>query len=417
VLWPLGLAVALSLFGDLTLYAVLVTQLDVVGLSLAAVGIMLGVNRLIRIPGNPVGGLLLDRWGRRRLFMVGMLLGVLTTAGYALLRGFWPFLVARLAWGVAWTLINVGGMTMVLDVSTPANRGRLLGIYNTWILAGLAAGPLVGGFLVDAYGFRPAMLACATITGVGLLIALLALPETNRRGPRTRPAVRSAEPWHRRLGDFWGRRMGVLLRGSQGLVTASALFGVILFAGDGVVLSTLSLLLQRRFGDQVTASAVTMGVASAGGLLLGLRSVLAGMAGPLAGHWSDTRINRWSVIVVSLLVGAAGFGLLAYANTLALMVLGVALSAVSSGAALATLAALVGDLAPAGRQGVVMGAFATAGDVGSTAGPFLAFGLIAVADPSTSSDQALRWVYLLCAVLFLAGLGLIWRGARAAESV
>jgi len=42
---PLGLAVCLSLFGDLILYVVLITQLDVVGLSLAAVGVMLSVNR------------------------------------------------------------------------------------------------------------------------------------------------------------------------------------------------------------------------------------------------------------------------------------------------------------------------------------------------------------------------------------
>jgi len=39
ILTPLGLAVCLSLFGDLTLYTVLVTQLDQVGLSLAAVGV------------------------------------------------------------------------------------------------------------------------------------------------------------------------------------------------------------------------------------------------------------------------------------------------------------------------------------------------------------------------------------------
>lgn len=54
----LGLAVCLSLFGDLTLYAVLVTQLETTGLALGAVGIMLGINRLIRIPGNLLGGLL-----------------------------------------------------------------------------------------------------------------------------------------------------------------------------------------------------------------------------------------------------------------------------------------------------------------------------------------------------------------------
>lgn len=81
--------------------------------------------------------------------------------------------------------------------------------------------------------------------------------------------------------------------------------------------------------------------------------------------------------------------------------LGVALGAVSGGAALATLAACVGDLAPPGRQGVVMGAYATAGDVGSMAGPFLAFALLSVVE--------LRWVYLLCTFTFLVGLWLIWR--------
>ncbi|MCU0502628.1 MAG: MFS transporter, partial [Anaerolineae bacterium] len=82
VVIPLGLAVCLSLLGDLTLYAVLVTQLDVLGLSLAAVGVLLSVNRLVRIPGNLVAGILFDRWGRRPLFLVGMTLGVLSTASY-----------------------------------------------------------------------------------------------------------------------------------------------------------------------------------------------------------------------------------------------------------------------------------------------------------------------------------------------
>ena len=178
VLFPLGLAVCLSLYGDLTLYAVLVTQLDVVGLTLASVGIMLSVNRLVRIPGNPLGGLLVDRFGRRPLFLLGMLLGALTTASYGLLRGFWPFLAARALWGVAWIFIHVSGMSMVLDISTPATRGRLTGVYTTWQQIGFALGPLLGGLLVDAAGFRPAMLVGAGLTAVGLLVAALALPET-----------------------------------------------------------------------------------------------------------------------------------------------------------------------------------------------------------------------------------------------
>jgi MFS family permease len=78
---------------------------------------------------------------------------------------------------------------------------------------------------------------------------------------------------------------------------------------------------------------------------------------------------------------------------------------VSAGAILASRAALVGDLTPPGREGAVMGFYAGAGDVGSTAGPFLAFALVAAVD--------LRWVYASCAATFLAGLGLIASMRRA----
>lgn len=52
LLLPLGTSLALSLTGDSTLYGVLPNQTAVVGISLAAVGAMLGANRLIRIPGK-----------------------------------------------------------------------------------------------------------------------------------------------------------------------------------------------------------------------------------------------------------------------------------------------------------------------------------------------------------------------------
>jgi MFS family permease len=404
ILTPLGLAVCFSLFGDLTLYTVLVTQLDEVGLSLAAVGVMLGVNRLIRIPGNPLTGVLLDRWGRRRLFVFGMLLGVLSTASYGLMRGFWPFLAGRLTWGIAWTCINVGGMTMVLDISTRSNRGRLTGIYNTWLQAGFALAPLVGGFLVDTISFRPAMLVCAGLTAIGLAVAVVALPETAQlagRDTQREPRPALGLNLRRRLDNISWRRIRRLLRDNRNLVTVSLLLLITLFAGEGVTLSTTSLLLQQRFGPNVVLGRLALGVATAGGILLALRSLLAGAVGPLAGHLSDAYTGRWPVIVGSLAIGMVGFGLLAFAASPATIVLGVILGAVSGGAALATLAAQMGDLTPTGREGVVMGAYATVGDVGSMAGPFLAFAMLSVVD--------LQWVYLLCTFSFLAGLGLIWR--------
>jgi len=401
VLLPLGLAVCLSLFGDLTLYVVLVTQREVVGLSLAAVGVMLGVNRLIRIPANPLAGSLLDRWGRRQLFVLGMLLGVLSTASYALVHSFWPFLASRLAWGLAWTLINVGGMAMVLDISTRSNRGELTGFYNTWLQAGFVLGPLTGGLLVSRFGFRPAMLACAGLAAIGLIVVVAALPETAAWANRAREVPpRPRLGLGRRLAQAW-HEASRLLRADPRMATILALFAIVLFSGEGVILSTASLLLQQRLGQALALNGMLLEVTAASGILLGLRAVLASLSGPLAGHLSDARLGRWAVTAGSLLLGILGFGLLFFAHSLELAVLGILVGAISGGAALAVLAAYMGDLTPPGRQGLAMGAYATAGDAGSMVGPFLAFALAAWAD--------LRWVYLLCTITFVIGLGLLWR--------
>jgi MFS family permease len=86
----------------------------------------------------------------------------------------------------------------------------------------------------------------------------------------------------------------------------------------------------------------------------------------------------------------------------------VALVALGSGALIATLAAVVGDLAAGSRQGMIMGVLATAGDAGSAAGPLLAYGLAVAMD--------LRWVYLLCAGTLALGLASVAAWGREARA-
>ena len=149
VLFPLGLGTALSLMGDATLYTVLPTHTSEVGIALGSVGIILGVNRAVRVFLNSPAGLAYDRWPRRRLFVPALFIGALSTMVYAATHGFWPLLVGRLLWGLAWSGIWVGGATIILDVTTDQDRGRWTGLYQTWFFLGAALGAFAGGLLTE----------------------------------------------------------------------------------------------------------------------------------------------------------------------------------------------------------------------------------------------------------------------------
>jgi MFS family permease len=179
-------------------------------------------------------------------------------------------------------------------------------------------------------------------------------------------------------------------------LAAAYVYLLTLFTGSGVLMSTISLYLGQRFGDDVSFGGLTLGVASLGGLTLALRSSLSMLAGPAAGYLSDRRGERWTAVLGGVLLGAVGFLVLALGAGVGGIVGGVALVAFGGGALTTALPALVGDATADGRQGRAIGALTMAGDVGSAAGPLLAYALLSVVD--------LRWVYLLCAVAFLSGL-------------
>jgi MFS family permease len=130
--------------------------------------------------------------------------------------------------------------------------------------------------------------------------------------------------------------------------------------------------------------------------MLALRSALGIVAGPVAGIVSDRLGNRWPIVRGGLLLGAAGFVVLALLASVGAVPAGVALISLSAGALAATVTALVGDLAKGQHQSLTMGGLATAGDIGSALGPVFGFSLAVALD--------LRWVYLACAVALGSGL-------------
>jgi len=373
VLLPLGIASALSLLGDSMLYTALPSHTAAAGITVGTVGVILSVNRLVRIFINSPVGSAYDRFGRRRPFVVAMILAVFSTFCYAVVEGFWSLLASRIVWGIAWAFILVGGYSMVLDITTKADRGRTSGVYQAALRMGGLVGTLCGGFLTDTVGYRPGLLICTASTS------------------EDSSAISPCQPKHKGIG--WQRLDRRLLVAGYVSFAAS-------FAGRGVLRSTLGLLLKQRFGMSVQMGPFLLGIASLTGLLLAGNSLLLAASSPLAGSLSDRIGDRWLVILLGLLINAGGFLILAEGQGGGAILLGILITALGSGMVIAALMAAVGDLAPSGRGGLVMGGFATANDLGGTAGPLVGYAL--------GIGWGLEWAYLLCVLLFLSAGGVAW---------
>jgi MFS family permease len=392
VLFPLGLGTALSLMGDATLYTVLPTHASEAGIALIQVGVILSANRIVRLFLNGPMGLAYDRSRRRRLFIVAIFVGALSTALYAATYGFWPLLVGRLLWGLAWSGIWVGGTTIILDVTTDDDRGRWTGFYQTWFFLGAAFGAFAGGLLTDQLGYHTAMWIGAAVTAFGGMFALLALPETRSAQPEITPASlpNPALDWYRK----------------PGLWVVAVLQGINRFVFSGVLAATMALLVQ----DQFTAAGLTVGtdlvigVATLTGMLMAGRTVLSMLSAPLSGNLSDRLGSRWGVTTIGMATGAVSMLLLSRSSPASIL-LGVALGAVVAGSIQALVTAQTGDLVEQGQRGRAIGMLHTAGDLGSAAGPLFAYGLLVWI--------GLSGVFVLSAGLFAVGAVLaLWYSSR-----
>lgn len=382
VLFPLGLGTALSLMGDATLYTVLPTHTADAGITLAAVGVMLGVNRAIRLFLNGPAGLAYDRWPKRRLFIPALFIGALSTALYAVVRGFWPLLIARMLWGLAWSGIWVGGAAMILDVTGAADRGRWTGLYQTWFFLGSALGSLSGGALTDAVGYTTTMWIGAALTALGGVVAWLRLPETRAERPSgDRLALHSPEeasqPRLRANGDLW---------------FAAALQGVNRFVISGMLSATMGLLVQDRLRD----AGVAVGVATLTGVLMAGQTLFSMLAAPYSGILSDRLGSRQRVVALGLASGVAGMALLAWGAPAAIIA-GALLVAAAKGSVQSMATTLTGDVVSPAQRGRAIGLLHTAGDFGSAVGPSVAYALLPLV--------ALRGIYWICAAVFALTLG------------
>jgi MFS family permease len=160
------------------------------GLSLVQVGWLVALYPAVWGFGQLFTGALSDRWGRKPLIVLGMLVqaaGLTLTAGS---KGVETWALAAVLLGAGTAMVYPVLLAVVGDVAHPAWRGRAIGSYRLWRDAGFAMGALLSGVLADGFGVRAAVWAVAGLTATSGALAAVRMYETLPEAPgrqRRRP--------------------------------------------------------------------------------------------------------------------------------------------------------------------------------------------------------------------------------------
>jgi len=270
-----GLVIAFGMIGDTLLYAVLPLYHEQFGVSLVMVGVLLSLNRWIRLLANSGVAAIGERVGPHALMVAAAVGAAASTAVYGLIEDAAAQIAARILWGISYAALNLA--TLAYAVSDRSNAGKRVGASRATIGIVQAASLVGGAWLALQVGPRSVFVIYGGLTLIALGAALL-LP---RLPPEPVAKQGFRLPFPRRL-EVWGFAMG--------------------FAGDGVFLLTLALLMK----DSITSVAPVLATA----MLLALRWLVEITTGPLSG-WIGDRFGVRRISIVNGMLLVAGFGLIA----------------------------------------------------------------------------------------------------------
>ncbi|MET7717132.1 MFS transporter [Streptomyces sp. NPDC005407] len=180
-----------------------------------------------------LGGALGDRYGRRKIFVLGT---IWFTIG-SLLCGLAPndllLVGARALQGIGAALLTPGSLALIQASFHPDDRARAVGLWSGLGGVGAAVGPFLGGWLVDGPGWR-------WIFFINVPLAALCVPVALKHVPESR------DPEHHGRFDVLGAVLGAaaLALVTYGLITPQVWAGV-----AGVVVGVAFVVVERRRPD------------------------------------------------------------------------------------------------------------------------------------------------------------------------
>jgi EmrB/QacA subfamily drug resistance transporter len=125
-----------------------------------------------------VGGAAGDRFGRRRMFVIGTVVFAAASVACAWAPTAAALIAARAIQGVGGALLVPGSLAIISATFPESERGRAIGTWAGASALTTALGPVIGGWLVDSWSWRIIFLINVPIAVVAVALALWRMPES-----------------------------------------------------------------------------------------------------------------------------------------------------------------------------------------------------------------------------------------------
>ncbi|MFG2277723.1 MFS transporter [Streptomyces asoensis] len=387
-----------------------------------------------------------DRIGRKKVFMAGLVVFTLGSLLCSLAPNLELLVAARMMQAVGGSMLNPVAMSIITNTFTdPRERARAIGVWGAVVGISMAAGPLLGGLLVESVGWR-------SIFWINLPVGLVALLATLRHVPESRaPEPRRPDPVGQLLViALFGPLTYAIIQAPEAGAEVSAPFAAVALAALAGLLwyerRRAEPLIDLRFFRSAPFSGATVVAVSAfaalGGFLFlstlylqnvrGLDALHAGLwmlpmavptflCAPLSGRLVGSRGPRLPLLISGAAITVSGllFAVFEAETSDVTLFLGYVLFGVGFGFVNAPITNTAVSGMPRGQAGLAAAVASTSRQLGQTLGvavigAVLATGVSAPAyrDTFVSASVPGWWILAGCGLVVLV-LGAVTTGAWA----
>jgi MFS family permease len=313
------------------------------GVSNAAVGLIISLFALSRFASGLFSGKLVDKFGERTVFAVGVAFVALSVGLSGLAQSYNQLLFFRAAGGLGSSMFSVAASSVILRSVSDAQRGHAQSVYNGSFLLGAIAGPAIGGALA-AVSLRAPFFVYAIALSISGTVAFIFFTSEHLQAPKKSEGKKAVMSLKEAL-SLKGYRYAL----------------VITFVASWVLFGVRTSILPLFITEQLKSTAAVVGWGFT------ISAVIQGTLILRAGRLSDERGRRF-ILIIGTTIALVGIIIMTLTLNPLMFFISMAIMGLGNAFLASAPATIVGDLIE-GKGGQVIALFQMAGDAGMIVGP------------------------------------------------